>query len=352
MWLNKIIYRKYHLNGYNNPTDFFYGIKEQLPKREKGITRIYFAGLPEHGNMGDQAIALAMVKYIEQFSKKYEILTFSMSRFLDSLLPIRKDLKKGDIFFLIGGGNMGVEYFGNEEVRRLIIEMFPNNRIIIFPQTIDYGNSELGKNELAEAARIYGKHKNLHIFAREEVSYHIMKEHFYKNHVYLTPDIVYSLKYKKTKERDEILFCIRKDRESALSSERINYLERILSAFGTLRKMDTVESYVPVITSEKIREILVYRKLDEFASARFVITDRLHGMIFSVITNTPCIVLGNYNHKLYSSYQTWLSDFPNIYYLENVDELGQVLANIKEEDNSEELYYLRKEYTPLERLLS
>ena len=50
------------------------------------------------------------------------------------------------------------------------------------------------------------------------------------------------------------------------------------------------------LTEEKIEEMLKkYRK------CQLVITDRLHGMIFAAITSTPCIALGNYNHKIKSN---------------------------------------------------
>ena len=45
------------------------------------------------------------------------------------------------------------------------------------------------------------------------------------------------------------------------------------------------------------REQLLKQKIEEFQSAELVITDRLHGMIFSVITGTPCIAFDNLMRK-------------------------------------------------------
>ena len=45
-----------------------------------------------------------------------------------------------------------------------------------------------------------------------------------------------------------------------------------------------------------------------YSGCELVITDRLHGMLFSAITNTPCIVFDNSYGKISSLYDTWLKD--------------------------------------------
>lgn len=351
MLVEEIIHKKYGLNGYNNPTDFFCGMMKKLKPRKDKTSRIYFLDLPEHGNMGDQAIAFAMVNLVKNMSERYELISFPISYLLRSLCAIKKDCKKDDIFILIGGGNMGIEYFPNEETRRIIIKMFPKNRIIIFPQTIDYGNTEQGQIELKKTIKIYSQHKDLHIFAREKKSYEIMLRNFRHNNIYLIPDMVYSLQYNKKMERQYILSCIRKDRESSLSHAEYTSIKSLLRKYGNLKEIDTVDSTVPIISSERIRKILVYRKLDVFAGAKYVVTDRLHGMIFSVITHTPCFVFSNYNHKLSSSYKTWLQQNPNVFFIRNIDELSEALKKIDTicEDNNT-LSYIRNQYGDLEKL--
>ena len=320
MLLPKIVYRKYNLNGFNNPTDFFLGIKNRIPKRKRNCKRIYFIDAPEHSNMGDQAIAVAMVEFLSKF-KEYEVLVFPISHLLENILPIKLDCKKDDIIVLVGGGIMGVEYFTNEEARRVAIEAFLNNKIVVFPQTIDYGKTDYGKTEFEKSIKIYSKHNNLHIFAREEASYEIIKGAYKYNYLGLVPDIVLSMNYHRNLERKGILQCIRKDRESALSKEQYLFIVSLLKKIGEVKKIDTVETAIPIIISESIRKKLLYRKLDQFAGSEFVVTDRLHGMIFSVITNTPCFVLPTYNYKVVSCYETWLKKCDNVFFVDNLNDL-------------------------------
>ncbi len=58
-----------------------------------------------------------------------------------------------------------------------------------------------------------------------------------------------------------------------------------------------------------------FKKWNEFSSVQLVVTDRLHGMVFSAITGTPCIALDNISHKVYGAYQ-WLSYLPYLRFLQ------------------------------------
>ena len=52
------------------------------------------------------------------------------------------------------------------------------------------------------------------------------------------------------------------------------------------------------------------------AGARLVVTDRLHGMILSLVAGTPCLVLPNSNHKIRQTWKDWLLDVPQLKFIE------------------------------------
>ncbi|MGH2097437.1 polysaccharide pyruvyl transferase family protein [Aerococcus urinaeequi] len=60
------------------------------------------------------------------------------------------------------------------------------------------------------------------------------------------------------------------------------------------------------------RDNIVMDKLKEISKHELVITDRLHGMIFAYLTDTPCLVFDNNNHKISQTYDTWLKNNTNI----------------------------------------
>ena len=58
-----------------------------------------------------------------------------------------------------------------------------------------------------------------------------------------------------------------------------------------------------------------------------MITDRLHGMIFAAITQTPCIVLDSLSHKLRGCYE-WLKDLDYILFADSVDEIPAMMEKL------------------------
>ena len=147
-------------------------------------------GVPHHNNLGDHAIVLAEREYIEDNFKEYQYYEVSEETAEKCLEKVKKHIHPEDILFLHGGGNLGDEYLYVEEARRKVVQLFPNNIIIFFPQTMHFSNTEKGKRELNKSREIYANHKKLVMVAREEVSYQTMKKEFYENNVIKTPDIV------------------------------------------------------------------------------------------------------------------------------------------------------------------
>lgn len=213
---------------------------------------------------------------------------------------------------------MGVEWFGEELERRRIIEMFPNNKMIIFPQTIYYGDSDTGKEELEKSKQIYNSHKDLTLIAREKVSYEIMKNTYDKCKVILTPDIVLSMDGLENKyKRENITFCFRKDPEKVLkNSEQEVIIEECKKISDKLVFTDMMAERQ--VTKEN-RVNIIMDKFKDFQKSKLVITDRLHGMVFCAISGTPCIAFGNYNQKVKGTYN-WIKDLDYIKYVDNIEE--------------------------------
>ncbi|WP_318767592.1 polysaccharide pyruvyl transferase family protein [Lactiplantibacillus carotarum] len=70
-------------------------------------------------------------------------------------------------------------------------------------------------------------------------------------------------------------------------------------------KSDTYINIDRVTDSNRLE--LLTRFWKEISSHKLIITDRLHGMIFGYLTQTPVIVFPNNNWKIESTYRTWLT---------------------------------------------
>ena len=284
--------------------------------------KIYIFLASDYGNMGDIAITYAQKEFIKKYSNnKYDIEEIPLSKTYNYIKKI--NIRKDDIITIIGGGNMGDRYEWIEEARRTVIKNFPQNKIISFPQTCEFSNTNLGRESLRRSKKIYNKSQNLYVFAREKKSYNIMKEYFKNTKIFLVPDIVFSMKEKieevkmdKNFERNKVGICLRDDSEKELSDENT---KQILNFFddSEIYKFDTHIGNENLNYAKRYEQL--YDLLNEIKSMKLVVTDRLHGMIFAYITNTPCIVFDNVNHKIYETYETWLKQCDSILLLDKFE---------------------------------
>lgn len=257
--------------------------------------RVFFLDAPSYGNIGDQAIAYAMESFISKILPDYIQIEITEDKLPSYITWLKNEIKEKDIICLTGGGNMGVKYQRYESVRRLVLKTFPNNPIVIFPQTFDYGSDFYSRKELMRAESIYGNVSKLVLCARDEESFEKMRESFPNVKVIFCPDIVLTLDYRDHFERTEdIGICLRNDSEHVLSEDKMQKLYDMYSGYVALST--TYSDDVPLNYNNRREAVEI--KLQEFGSKKIIITDRLHGMIFAFITGTPVIALPNSNGKV------------------------------------------------------
>lgn len=290
--------------------DFF---KPQLTS-SKNKAFIFLAA--DYGNLGDVAITYAQTQFLKNTLPDFEIVDVPISKTLEGITAIKKSIQKNDIITTVGGGNFGDLYDQIELYRQLVFENFPNNKALSFPQTIDFSETISGQKALKTACNRYSKHPNLTFIAREEISFQKMKTELPKNTIILTPDIVMSLDQSTPSyEREGVVLCLRNDDEKLLTKTNQDDLEQLIKLY-----FSTVTNYDTHINKNNLsladREYQLDKIWTIFKKAELVVTDRLHGMIFCYITNTPCLVFQNNNHKVKGCY-AWIKDKSSILLLEN-----------------------------------
>ena len=322
--------------------------KNYMTKYKKSDKKIILALAANYGNLGDIAITYAQKKFLQDNFKNYKIIEIPIDETIKNIKSLKKIIGIQDIITIIGGGNFGNVYYDIELLRQLYIKQFPKNKIICFPQTMDFTNDKIGKKRLHKAQRIYGKHKNLILFAREEKSYNIMKKYFI-NQVYLVPDIVLSLNEQEPKEnRENITITFRNDSENKFRREE---KEKLILKIENKYKIKAIikDTHIGDIKiSEKDRINYLKEIWSVYKKSKIVLTDRLHGMIFCAITGTPCLAFPNSNGKVEATYEKWLKDVPYIMLAkdttsENIYEQIEILMNNKETKVKEK----NKEYNDL-----
>ena len=297
---------------------------------------------PTHGNLGDQAIAwaelcLAKKEKIKVIEVSCEDLSFLSSRNMLHILNKRTIL-------LNGGGYLGPIWPESEQMLQNIITKCPDSCILAFPNTVYYENNDYGCQAFDQSKRVYNAHKHLKLYARENTSYEIMKSAY--NNVELCPDVVLSLDVKKSDiERSGCTLFLRRDKEKTLRQQETDSIcDNVKQIFGyNYRLSDTVRDYG---ISKRTREKELEKMFCEFMSSELAITDRMHGMIFAAITETPCIVLASKSHKLQGSYE-WIKDLSYIAFCKSPEEIPQVYEKISNASRNFESINIKEKYQGL-----
>lgn len=261
-----------------------------------------------YSNLGDVAITYAQKKFIAKNVPEAKVIPIPISETLEGIVWAKSILNSSDIITTVGGGNFGDLYDQIETLRQLIVSNFPKNKIVSFPQTFDFSNSEKGRKALAIAQKCYSKHTKLSFFLREQKSFGLMQKAFPEVKSLLTPDIVLSLNQSEPQlERKGVTISLRKDDEKLLGKEQENQLlDYIANKFSEVTFYDTHLNKGNL--SKEECDLELDKIWHQYKTSELVITDRLHGMIFSYITNTPCIVFLNNNHKIEESFH-WIKEF-------------------------------------------
>lgn len=169
-----------------------------------------YLDLPYYSNIGDLLIWEGTLSFLSE--TKYRCL-YSTSA--DNFKY--REIDKNVIIILQGGGNWGDLWVKHHEFRKKIVEMYPNNRIIVFPQSIYYQD----ESNLKKDIDFYNKYPNVTVCTRDNKSFEIMTKNFRRNKILLVPDMAFYIDVKfKPKKTSRILFAKRNDKEFSLESDR------------------------------------------------------------------------------------------------------------------------------------
>lgn len=279
-------------------------IEEQLDLL-KGFVRnvinndYVYLDIPGYFNVGDHLIyngAMRILKEALPYGCLYQTVVenFDKSR-----------ISEGVNIILQGGGNWGSGYY--TPFRSSIIEMFPENRIVIMPHTIRYADM----SEMKKDAKLYAMHGDLHLCARDIPSYRLLQDFFSSNHIYLLPDTATGLygllpKYKEG-ESNKMLYMKRLDDEASLEEWKIEDADvkdwdvilddlrfsRLLWPYKGIRKLGrmTGSQYLKNLANEYFVKVfdpwLMKHIPGYFLRYGILYTTRLHGFILAKLLEMP-----------------------------------------------------------------
>lgn len=294
-------------------------------QRIKHPRAVFLILTPEHGNLGDHAIAKAETDLLTALNIPYiEVTGLTLNKLSKCL-----NVMNGRPILINGGGNLGTLWPDVETLIRSIILSNKRSKILLFPSTIYYENDPEGNQEKERSVTIYGSHPDLTLYARERLSYELM-QNLYRN-VKIAPDMVLRLNECRTAcIRKGCILCLRSDLERTMSAMDYAALREIVEEqFPDCTRSLDMEQHRAIPISD--RYTALERQFDAFRHAELVVTDRLHGMIFCAITGTPCVVLNSKSPKVLGCY-AWIKDLPYIRFCDDAGKIAQIYQDMPKRD--------------------
>lgn len=314
------------------------GLSKKMRLKNKAII---YLGSPEYDNIGDHAIFIASKAFFQEHFPDYDFLSYTESEVASHLSEIIKSLHPLDVVVIQGGGNIGSIY-PQESMRRKILKMCSSHNIFVMPSSINFSSDKKGNAEFKKSKKIYDSSENLTLFTRDRFSFEFANNNF-KCRVLEYPDIVFYLSNMKKGNLNENanlypLLCLRDDLESKMSFyDKKTIYDNLLNCVPFFNSDDTSCGYL-ISTNNSQTEFK--KMLDIFDSASFVMTDRLHGMIFSYLLNKKCIVFSNFDKKIEGAFE-WIKDSKNIVFVGNKcpssEQIRTFLIKPSTQENNERL---------------
>lgn len=287
----------------------------------KADNKIFYFGIPEHNNLGDIAQTYCTKKWINENYPNHTLIEARTRATFDHKfnLFMKEVINQDDIIFFQSG--YCTRYKNPDHLMHLhIANQFPSNKLVVLPQTVKLVN----KQDINKTRDIFSKCKRLCFITRDTVSYGFAESFVDKHKLTCFPDIVTSLigRVKTQSSRSGVLLCVRNDGEKYYSDSQLDgLLCELKRLFVTVDKTDTNSDKTAKEVFDNLEEE-VFDKINQFARYECVITDRYHGTIFSLIANTPVIVIKTNDHKVTSALE---------WFKERYDRRAVNLANSLEE---------------------
>lgn len=266
----------------------------------------FLLNTPDYMNLGDHAITIAENEYLHSIVGDIHEFGTNICH-PEGIRKLSRHVKNNDVIFIQGGGNMGSLWRVCEENIRNIVRSFPDNRIVIFPQSVYYEDTPEAREYFRSSTEVYNGHKDLLICTRDRRSYDFVSES-YSCGCMLLPDMVLTLKNEHRQPRKGVGVLIRDDKEKLIPKDYGSVISDAIKACGK----ETVNITHHPIAHPADRAKNISELLRIYSSCELVITDRLHGMILSAVTDTPCIAFDNSYHKVSAVYDTWLKNNKSI----------------------------------------
>lgn len=312
--------------------------------KKRSSKNIFFLDIDKSRNLGDQAQSYFIKKWIYDNYSGCSLYIFtqevlSLKKIFFYLFAKKFNIEKDIIIFQSG---YNTQDLGGrcQEFHEEVLMRYPNARVLMMPQTI-YFKNEFNKRRCSE---VFNKATKMLFLSRDAVSHSMAEEMFPDCKKALFPDIVTTMigKYKlNNKNRNGILFVIRDDSEKYFTDNEIKNLSiKLKNNLNIDVKISNTILNVNGNYLYKNIESFLQKQIMDYSQYKLIVTDKYHGTIFSLASNTPTLVLKTNDHKVSTGIKWFDSVIPDyIKFADNLDDAYKIALEMYQQEYSYKIDY-------------
>ncbi len=271
---------------------------------------------PDHSNVGDSAIWLGEMVYLERERGARPVYHCSAGDF--SAEDLVRSHPDGPIL-IHGGGNFGTIWPKHHNFRLDLMRRFKGRPLIQMPQSIHFADD----GTVEETRRAIREHGAFTMLVRDRKSQAFAEQHF-DCPVHLCPDMAFYIGMTPRKAPVvDFLYLLRTDSETMgemsvpQTAETREVVDWLGDPRGGIKRARMLGRLKGMIQGGAERRGQVYsakawhrywRGVALLSRGRVVITDRLHSLIISTLLDIPQVALDNSYGKLSSFVAAWMPD--------------------------------------------
>lgn len=282
---------------------------EVIPRR----SRVALLDFPDHTNVGDSAIWLGELAVLRHLESK---ICYVATRTTYRADRLRSALGPDGIVLLHGGGNFGDLWPKHQDHREAVVRDLREYPIVQLPQSICFQD----RKRLDDARRVLRSHDRFTAVVRDDESLKIARGPLELPAV-LCPDSAFALGVIERPQQpvQPVVWISRDDHEGpppqVSTSEvaiREDWIEEpptlLLRAAAIVRRLPTLPQGLDRRMFQALVEARVARGCALISRGAALVTNRLHGMILSVLMGIPPFAYDTRQGKIGSFYRTWIGD--------------------------------------------
>lgn len=309
--------------------------------------RIAIIDPPDHPNIGDSAILLGELDFLQKHFPETE-LVFISHKF--GKAAVDREIRRCDLLLFHGGGNFGDIWPSLHRFRLEVMANHPETPKIQLPQSIHFDDVEL-KNE---TAKLIAEQQEFTLLARDAKSFEVARP--FRCSTILCPDLAFYMENRRVpparNPSTDLFALVRTDKESVSGLEgKLRYaLKNKSYDFEIADWLDTDDQIflqAAHFVADRIRRrpkassilVGVYQRLLTMHAARRVkrgfrllrrgkigAADRLHAHILLTILGTPHLIADSYDGKISAFYDTWTKDSGCATLMDSSSDAGVVIG--------------------------